>query len=390
VTAPATRGESLLLIVGITLLGFNLRTASSSVPPVLPDLGLSPALAAALAASPAICFGLLAFAAPAVGNRLGIERGLFWSLVVVLVGLVGRSVWPPFGYLPGNLLAGFGVALMNVLLPILVRGRFRAHAGPVFAAYLGALTLGGGAAAALTVPLRHLLGGSVPLALAVWALPAAIALFVWLPQTRRARASLPIRRVSVAPLFANALAWQVTLFFGLQSLIYFGTLSWLPAMYRDRGLTPETAGLLLALMNTTGLLGNLFTPLIVGRLRDQRWVVLVVVLLTMAGLTGIVWGPTSGAVAWVVLLGLGGSGAFALGLLLIVFRSADADAAASLSSMTQGVGYLISACGPFIVGLLHGATGSWTLALGALLCLTVPELILGLGAGRDRVIPAGV
>nr|AYC80854.1 cyanate MFS transporter [uncultured bacterium] len=92
------------------------------------------------------------------------------------------------------------------------------------------------------------------------------------------------------------------------------------------------------------------------------------------------------AAIWVVILGLGGSGSFALALLLIVYRSASAQAATELSTMTQGVGYLLSACGPLIVGLMHTVTGSWAIGMGALLILTLPELAVGVAAGRRRVV----
>ena len=131
-----------------------------------------------------IISGLFLFASPWVLRRWGVERGLLWALATLIGGLVLRSIWPPLGYLPGSVVAGMGVAVMNVLLPILVRGRFQLSAGPVTAAYLGALTIGGAAAAGLTVPLVKLLDGSVPLALLAWTVPALVAFAVWLPQVR--------------------------------------------------------------------------------------------------------------------------------------------------------------------------------------------------------------
>jgi len=374
------------LALGIVLLGFNLRTASSSVPPVLTDMGLPAAVAGVQAASPAICFGLLAFASPWVRRRWGVERGLLWALSTLVGGLILRSLLPPIGYLPGSLIAGIGVAVMNVLLPILVRARFAQSPGPITAAYLGSLTLGGGAAAALTVPIRHLVGDSVPLALLAWLAPALVALALWLPHAvaspdAGARVARP-----VPLMWSRPLAWQVTLFFGLQSLVYFGTLSWLPTYYRSRGLSAEEAGLLLALMNTIGIVGNVVTPLLATRIRDQRAALIAVTLFMVAGLAGVVWGAVGLAPAWVVLLGLGGSGAFALGLLLIVLRSADPEAAVALSTMTQGVGYLLSGCGPLLVDAVHALTGDWAVGLVALLLMLAPQFAFGWGAARNRVV----
>jgi len=384
--SPAA-ASSALLVIGVTLLGVNLRTASSSVPPVLADLGLPGPLASILAASPALCFGLLAFASPWVLRRWGVERGLLWALGTLIVGLVLRSLAPPIGYLPGSLVAGMGVAVMNVLLPILVRSKFKgAGTGKVTAAYLGALTVGGAAAAALTVPLRKLLDDSTALALLAWTIPALIAFAVWLPQ---AHASPPQRTASRTPrplLHKSATAWAVTLFFGLQSMVYFGSLSWIPTYYRDRGLTPVVAGLLLALMNGVGVVGNVITPLVVGRWGHHRLAVGAVCSITMAGLAGVIWGSPHLAALWVIVLGLGGSGSFALALLLVIYRSAGPEAAASLSTMAQGVGYLMSTTGPLIVGSLHGLTGSWAIGMGGLLVFTLPEFGVGLVAGRPGVV----
>lgn len=384
------RTYPVFLILGVTLLGLNLRISSSSVPPVLADMGLPGPVAGILAASPAICFGVMAFASPWVLRTWGVERGLVWALGVLIAGLVLRSVGAPFGYLPGSLVAGTGVAVMNVLLPTLVRSRFPSKAGPVTAAYLGALTIGGAAAAAFTVPLRHVLDNSVPLALATWVLPALIAFAVWLPQAPAAPVPKPTSRPITSSVYSSALAWAVTVFFGLQSMVYFGALSWLPTYYRSRGLSPEVAGLLLALLNATGLVGNVLTPLIVSRLADQRWAAVLVSVLTALGLAGVIWGSPHYAVLWIVVLSLGGSGSFALALLFVIYRSAGAESATALSTMTQGIGYLLSACGPLIVGLLHAVTGSWAIAMGALLVLTLPELAVGVVAGRNRVIGADI
>jgi CP family cyanate transporter-like MFS transporter len=387
--AAFSRAYPVYLVLGVTLLGLNLRISSSSIPPVLADLGLPGPVAGILAASPAICFGVMAFASPWVLRTWGVERGLMWALGVLIAGIVLRSMWAPFGYLPGSLVAGTGVAVMNVLLPTLVRSRFPSKAGPVTAAYLGALTIGGAAAAAFTVPLRHLLDNSVPLALATWALPAIVAFVIWLPQAPATPAVKSISRPMQSSVYSSGLAWMVTIFFGLQSMVYFGALSWLPTYYRGRGLSPEVAGLLLALLNATGLVGNVLTPLIVSRTADQRWAAVLVSLLTALGLAGVIWGSPNFAVIWIVVLSLGGSGSFSLALLFVIYRSAGAESATALSTMTQGIGYLLSACGPLIVGLLHAVTGSWAVAMGALLVLTVPQLAVGVAAGRNRVIGAG-
>ena len=374
-------------VITVALLGLNLRIALSSVPPVLLDLGLSRAGGSALTATPLLCFGLAAFMVPALRTRLGEERALFAALVMLFAGLVVRPMWAGSALFPGTILAAIGVAVMNVLMPSLVRRRFPNHVGAMTANYLLWLTAGGALAAGLTVPIQNGLGGSAFAALGVWAIPAGIALLFWWPEARRApQRPSSTGRVPKVRLGANMLAWQVTLFFGLQSLVYQSLLAWLPAIYRDRGLEPAVAGGLLAVLNTTSLAGNFLMPIIASRMRDQRPGVVFTLAVTTIGLVGLLLAPTSTAVVWATVLGVGTSGGFSLALLLIVLRGGDAQNAAGLSSMAQGYGYLVSACGPFTIGLLRGLTGGWSLSLVVLTGVVAITAILGMGAARSRTV----
>jgi CP family cyanate transporter-like MFS transporter len=178
----------------------------------------------------------------------------------------------------------------------------------------------------------------------------------------------------------------VTLFMGLQSLAYYAPLSWLPTIYREQGLSPATAGALLSVFNAVGIAANLVTPVIAHRMRDQRWAIAGTVSLTVLGIVGLLVAPADLALLWAVVLGLGQGSALSLALLLMILRAPDHDTAARLSSMAQGVGYLLAAAGPLGMGLLHALTGGWTVPLLAMLGLCTLELAAGLGAGRARVV----
>ena len=387
---PSAAGPvSALAIVGVVVVAFNMRTAIGEIPPVLPDLGLSSAGQSILATVPVVCFGLAALAAPALRARLGEERGLLLVLVVLLAGVIVRATWPDGGLFPGTVLVGCGIAVMNVLVPSLIRRRFPGQVGLMTGVYTTALVAGGSLAAAATVPLRDAADGSLHLALGIWALPIAIAIAAWLPQ-RRHRALPPVAggREAIRALGRSPIAWYVTLFMGMQSLLYYAPLSWLPAIHRDQGIDATTAGLLLSTLNLISIPTTFLAPVLAHKMRDQRPAVAGCVALTAIGLTGILLAPSSTALVWVVVLGLGQGAALSLALLMIVLRAADDHTAARLSSMAQGFGYLLAAAGPLVLGFLHAATGGWDVPLVWLIALCAVELLAGLAAGRTRVVRA--
>jgi CP family cyanate transporter-like MFS transporter len=387
--AAAVAPLSALAVLGVVVLAFNMRTAIGEIPPVLPDLGLSTTGQSILATVPVVCFGLAALAAPALRTRLGEERGLLTVLAVLLVGVIVRAAWPSGGLFPGTVLVGCAIAVMNVLTPSLVRRRFPGHVGLMTGVYTTALVAGGSLAAATTVPLRDATGGSLHLALGIWALPIAIALMAWLPQRRhRALPAVGGGREAIRALGRSRVAWYVTLFMGLQSLLYYAPLSWLPAIHRDQGIDPTTAGFLLSTLNLISIPTTFLAPVLAHRMADQRKAVAGCVALTAIGLLGILLAPSSTALVWVIILGLGQGAALSLALLMIVLRAADDHTAARLSSMAQGFGYLLAAAGPLVMGLLHAATGSWNIALAWLVGLCSLELLAGLAAGRTRIVRA--
>jgi CP family cyanate transporter-like MFS transporter len=380
---------SAVAVLGVVVLAFNMRTAIGEIPPVLPDLGLSSTGQSILATVPVVCFGLAALGAPALRTRLGEERGLLAVLAILLVGVLVRAAWPSGGLFAGTVLVGCAIAVMNVLTPSLVRRRFPGHVGLMTGVYTTALVAGGSLSAAATVPLRDAADGSLHLALGIWAIPIALALLVWLPQRRhRALPAVAGGREAIRALGRSRVAWYVTLFMGLQSLLYYAPLSWLPAIHRDQGIDPTTAGFLLSTLNLISIPTTFLAPVLAHRMADQRKAVAGCVALTATGLLGILLAPSSTALVWVIVLGLGQGAALSLALLMIVLRAADDHTAARLSSMAQGFGYLLAATGPLVMGLLHAATGSWDVPLAWLVALCSLELLVGLAAARTRVVRA--
>ena len=414
-SADARSLERALLIVGVAALGFNLRGAITSLPPVFPELQdslrLSAATISVLAATPVICFGVVSGFAASLSRRLGEERVLLAALIALAAGLVLRGAAPGAMLFPGTVLASAAIAVMNVLLSSLIKRRWPRRAGFLIGLYITALSVGAITGSLVSVPLWNATGGSVALTLGWLAGPAALAALMWLPQLRhaaRARASSAPRplpgadsldparpgsapapaRVRPVAVYRYALAWQVTVFMGVQSLLYYAALSWLPTILRDRGASAATAGGLLALMGVGNLAVSLVVPIAAQRMRAQYMLVVPTVLAMTAGLAGAVYAPLGSAVIWVLILGAGQNAALSLAIFFTMARAPHPAAAASLSSFAQAVGYLLASTGPLAVGLLHSATGSWNVPLMVLFGLTGILLVAGLLAARPRVLPA--
>ncbi|MBA5706699.1 MFS transporter [Pseudomonas fulva] len=382
---PPIRHKPWLLLLGLVLVALNLRPALSSMAPVLGQvsdgLGLSAAQAGLLTTLPVLCLGLFAPLAPMLARRLGSERVVLGILATLALGIVLRSVLGITGLFLGSLVAGASIGIIGVLLPGIVKRDFPQHAGTLTGVYTMALCLGAAMAAGATVPLAHALGDNWAPALGFWMLPAVLAMLVWLPQARNGHG---VHKVAyrVRGLWRDPLAWQVTLYMGLQSSLAYIVFGWLPSILIGRGLSPTQAGLVLSGSVIMQLVSSLAAPWLATRGRDQRLAIVVVMLVTLCGLFGCLYAPLSGLWGWAVLLGLGQGGTFALALTLIVLRSRDAHVAANLSSMAQGVGYTLASMGPFAVGLVHDLTGGWNALGWVFAVLGAGAIVFGLGAGR--------
>ncbi|ROO31352.1 CynX/NimT family MFS transporter [Salinisphaera orenii] len=374
-----------LTLVALLLVALNLRPALTSVSPVLQRIGdslaLSPVMLGLLTTLPVLCLGLAAPVAPRAARRLGSERAVLAALLVLALALLVRPYTGTPGLFAGTALAGGCIGVLGVLLPGLVKRDFPERVSAMTGLYTMTLCLGAATAAGATEPLRLILGEAWRGALALWLTPALAAAVIWGLQPRAPAAATrdagPRTR-----LMRDPLAWQVTLFMGSQSALAYSVFGWLPTILADRGLAPVTAGLALSCSILVQLISALAAPALGARMRDQRAVSAGVMALVMIGVAGCIFAPLASIWLWIAILGLGQGGSFAMGLTLIAVRARDADTAADLSAMAQGVGYVLAAAGPLLVGLLHEAFGGWG-AVGVALCLiAAASMILGLGAGR--------
>ncbi len=393
-----SRGPSTLLLVStLVLTSLNLRAAVTSVGPVLREvqtsLGMSDTVAGLLTSLPVLCFGAVGLVAARIGRRVGTDRALVASLVVITLGLVVRALAPTVGWLlVTSVLALTGMAIGNVLGPVVIKAWFPGQVGRYTGIYSVSVVLGTAVPVAVTVPIADALGGW-RFGLGVWAIPAAVALLPWLLLLRRGPVAAPSPPMTAggSPLAAqirrDPRAWGLMVFFGVQSLEAYVVMGWFPTILQDAGLSASSAGWTASLTLVLSVLVAMVVPSLATRFPDQRpWVV----GLTGASVTaylGLLLAPGALSLLWAILLGIG-LGAFPLAILLIGLRAATPRGTSELSGFVQGYGYLLAAMGPFGVGLLRDLTGGWEVPLGALLVVIVPKLIGGLIACADGVVDA--
>ena len=392
-TSEPARGKILTsasapFLVGLFLVALNLRPAIASVSPVLEtirqDLGLGRALLGLLTTIPVLCMSVFALVAPRIAGRIGAERAVLWSVILIGTAVAGRlAAGQPGVLFVTTLVAGVGIALAQSLLPAIVKGWFPDRAALVTGLYTVGMMSGLALSALATVPIEQTLGGFWPGALAAWALLAAVATAFWLPLTWRAhsatrpegahrRASLPWR---------SGRAWSVALFFGAESCIFFSSLTWIAPLYVDHGLDEVQAGLLFTVFALVRIPSAFLFPALADRSGDRRpWLALTLIF-TAFGLCALglaplatLWAPW----AWMIVLGLGAGGLFPLALTLPLDYSADADEAGRLIAMTFFVGYIVAAVGPVAVGALRDATGGYAVPFVTLAALSVGMLAASL------------
>lgn len=380
-------------VAGLVAVAVNQRPAVASIGPVLDEirrsLPLSSTAAAVLTAAPVVCFGLLAPVGGWLDRVLGLRPAVLVLSVALAAGMILRLGPDALTLFAGTLLAAAAIAALNVLLPVLVRLRWPHRTGLMMGVYTTFLTGAAAAAAGLTVPLEHAAGGGWRSGLAPWAGLAVVGVLAWLPQLRRAAAD-PEELSSVLPppgghrLHRDRVAWLVTGYFGLQSAGFYAVLTWLPSLYTDNGVSATRAGALLSLSTFVQMPVALITPAVATRVRRQGGLVALSCLFTGLGFVLLLVAPVTAAYPAVILLGIGQGAAFPLSLTILVLRAPTPEATTPLSSMAQTAGYLIAAAGPLLVGLLHSASGGWTVPLAVLTALLLPQLACGVLAGRPR------
>jgi len=391
----AARRTRWLLAAGVVLAALNLRTAVTSVGPLLAEitagLRMSPAAAGLLTTLPVLCFAAFGALTPLLLRRWGGHRVLLAALAAAAAGLAGRAlVGDQWLFLALSAVALAGGAVGNVLLPTLVKQHFPDRVGALTAAYTTAMAAGTTAAAAATVPVAAALGGDWRPALGGYALFSLAAAAPWAAALRheppRERGEEPL---GVRAVLGTALGRQSVLFFATQSAVAYVMFGWFAHLLRDHGMPAAEAGLVLSYLTALAVPASLAVPALAARLRNQWPLVAVCIACYLAGFAGLLAAPVAGAWAWTTLIGVG-MASFPLALTFFALRARTPQGTAALSAATQGPGYLLAGAGPFLFGLLRELSGDWRLSIALLVALVLVHGCCGVLLSRPRHVEDAV
>ncbi|HLR04014.1 MAG TPA: MFS transporter [Virgibacillus sp.] len=389
--------KNVLYLIAIIVAGFNLRPAITSVGPLLgtirDDMHLENWSAGLITSLPLIAFAVVSPLAPKIGRRIGNERAVLFGMVLLFIAVGMRSIPQPSLLFIGTAIVGAGIAMMNVLLPAVIKEKFPHKVGQMTSVYTTSMAIMASLASGLSVPLAMGAGLGWELALVSWGIVAIIGIAVWIVIIKREPVSSENRyeessqSASLAKLLKSPLAWQVSFFMGLQSFLFYVMVSWLPEMMYSFGFSINAAGWLASYAQFVGLPTMFLTPVLAEKYANQQGIVLAIGGGATIGFIGLLFGgPLPLIFIWVTIIGFASAGSISLSLAMLGMRARNAQQASTLSGMAQSIGYVFAAVGPLFIGLLFDLNDSWTVPLIAIIIVSVLMTLSGLGAGRDKYV----
>jgi CP family cyanate transporter-like MFS transporter len=374
-----TSRSTVWLMLAIVLVAVNLRPSMAAIGPLLSairgDIPLSFSLASLLTMLPVMAMGLAMFFAIGISQRLGEQRTVLLSLLIIGLATLARLFVDSAAQLIASaVMAGVGIALIQALMPALIKSRFADNVALCMGLYVTSI-MGGAAIAASFAPLVMMQTGSWRVGLAIWAGLALLALvFGW---TQRANLPPATPRVTKKEsFFGNSRAWLLALFFGLGTASYTCVLAWLAPHYVEKGWSEQNAGLLLGFLTAMEVISGLVVPAIANRRRDRRGVLMALLGLIIAGFCGLILSPQHLSLLWPCLLGLGIGGLFPMSLIVSLDHLDNPQRAGGLTAFVQGIGYLIAGLSPLMAGMIRDQLGSFEWAWWSLTAVMVVMLLM--------------
>ncbi|WP_342527887.1 MFS transporter [Chryseomicrobium sp. FSL W7-1435] len=393
-TKPTKQQGLLLFILGIIFLSLTLRSPLTAVGPVTEfiqnNLMMSTTLVGLLTTIPLLAFAVVSPFAPKVARQIGTEATLLWSIVLLIAGIALRSGGSITLLIFGTAIIGVAIAFGNVLLPSIIKDRFPLHVGLLTAVFSVVMNLSAALGAGIAYPVAAETSFGWQGALGIWAFLGVLAVVIWLPQLKH-RKTEPVDAaaeiVDNPSILKSPVTWSVTLMMALQSLIFYTTAAWLPAMLIEKGMNPDSAGYMLSFMQFAQLPMTFIAPILASKMVNQRPLVWFFSILYIIGFTGLLL-DSQGAliVLWMILIGFAGGTSFALTMMMFTLRTKTGMEAAELSGVAQSIGYLLAAAGPVLFAFVNESTGSWYVPTILFIITCVLLLIVALHAAGNRFV----
>jgi CP family cyanate transporter-like MFS transporter len=385
---------SIWALLSLVFISLAIRPPVASIGPLVEELVrtefLSLLQVSLMTSLPIVCFGIGAFASPALVKKFTLNKAMMFVLIVLTIAMATRLIGGFPALISSTVLIGLAIAIANVLIPTIVREQFPDRIELITGVYVTLLAISASFAAGIAVPSSELLGGWRG-ALAVWIIPAVLAIIFWVPLFRSKSVgkitSVATHAEERKAVVRSSLTWGIVFFFGLQSGGFYSILNWFPSLLIDRGMSAVDAGALLGLTTFVGVPSGFLASLIFRRFKSLSVIAIIMTSLTLTGLL-MIWLAPELLVLACIITGFGFAATFPLSLTLIGSRASTSTQTTQLSALAQGWGYLISAAATFGFGLLRDVTGSWDASLILVSVLTFIQLFAGAVAGRNKRIPA--
>lgn len=379
------------LLFCIILIAANLRAPITSVGPVIPEIAgslhLSPTAIGLFSAVPLICFSLFSTFMPRFSMKAGLERLLLCSLLLLSFGIIIRSTGSVLYLFAGSVFIGIAITIGNVLMPAFIKKKFPDKGGTVTGVYLFSMNIASAFAVGYSLRLGVIGNMGWRGSLGIWFVPALITFLVWIPLAKKGKRDAGAYRNSTAlRMWKSRLAWQISIFMGLQSIVFYALAAWLPTMLRGWGMDAEKAGWMLSYLQMGQVPMMIIGPLLADRMKNQRLLIWVTFAMWIAGLSLMILFKTKYILAAILLTGASVGLAFALATVFFILRTKNVNESAALSGMAQSVGYFEAALAPPVFGILFDLTHSWLLPLILLLAAGIVLLFTGLYSARNRYV----
>ncbi|MBI5975058.1 MFS transporter [Staphylococcus sp. H16/1A] len=378
-----------LLFFGIVLVGANLRAPLTSVGVALPSikdaLSLSNVSVSVITIIPLLAFSVISLLASRTGERLGLEKTIFYALILILLGVAIRSIPNVSLLYVGTILIGVGIAFGNVLTPAVIKSNFPMRLGIMTGYYTVVMNVFGSLSSYISAPLVK--SFNYQIALGSIGVVTLVTLFVWVFQLKNNEKIQHTSHSDGVNVWKSPIAWRITLLMGSQSLIFYALINWLPAYLADYGVSLDTAGVYLSILQLAIIPLTFVTPIWATKMRSQVLLTIITCLFFVVGIVIITFFPRA-ALIGILILGITNGISFGLVNTFFSLKTEQPITAAKLSGMSQSVGYLFAATGPLLFGVLHDVTGTWLASLSILLIVSLAMLIFTPRAGRSITIEA--
>lgn len=384
--------DSLLIIIGILFISFNLRAPITAVGSIVEliqtEYALSNAVAGFITTLPLVAFAVVSPFVAKIAGKIGHAKTMMAGLFLILLGELVRSYTGVVGLFVGTAVMGTGIAIGNVIIPAIIKLYFSEKVGMVTSIYTSGMCVFAAVGAGISVPLAKGLDLGWKNALAAWFILTLCTIFIWLPQiTKKQAASNTQKTVSQTSIWKSKLAWWVTLFMGTQSLLFYSLVAWLPTIVMSKGMSDSFAGNMALLFQLMAIPATLLIPMLCDKFKDQRILVIVTCIIYGVGMLCFMLGQTALMVTVAVIcMAIGMGGSISLSIAFISLRSPNSSRASELSGMSQSAGYLFAALGPIVTGFIFDIQSSWTIPLSLFVLLIVFLAFCGMFAGSSKTV----